>query len=110
MRLPTSVSASITTSPGPAVLRNAFRRGREALGTAREQSRVWPVPAGACGVFPGHAGGHGMAESTDRAGWSLQASAVPDGVRLELALPDLGGTPVTAAIVLDRAEARAFAR
>lgn len=51
-----------------------------------------------------------MAESTDRAGWSLQASAVPDGVRLELALPDLGGTPVTAAIVLDRAEARAFAR
>ena len=51
-----------------------------------------------------------MAESTDRGGWSLQASAVPDGVRLELALPDLGGTPVTAAIVLDRAEARAFAR
>jgi hypothetical protein len=52
-----------------------------------------------------------MAESTDRgAGWSLQASAVPDGVRLELALPDLGGSPITAAIVLDRAEARAFAR
>jgi hypothetical protein len=52
-----------------------------------------------------------MVESTDRgAGWSLQASAVPDGVRLELALSDLGGSPVTAAIVLDRAEARAFAR
>ena len=31
-----------------------------------------------------------MAESTDRgSGWSLQASAVPDGVRLELALADL---------------------
>ncbi|KQS61674.1 MULTISPECIES: hypothetical protein [Methylobacterium] len=52
-----------------------------------------------------------MAESTDRgSGWSLQASAVPDGVRLELALADLGGAPVTAAIVLDRTEARAFAR
>ena len=52
-----------------------------------------------------------MAESTDRgAGWSLQASAVPDGVRLELALPDLDGRPVTAALVLDRSEARAFAR
>ena len=52
-----------------------------------------------------------MAESTDRgSGWSLQASAVPDGVRLELALTDLGGGPVTAAIVLDRSEARAFAR
>ncbi|MDP4002850.1 hypothetical protein [Methylobacterium sp. NEAU K] len=52
-----------------------------------------------------------MAESPERGGgWSLQASAVPDGVRLELALPDLGGSPVTAAIVLDRSEARAFAR
>lgn len=52
-----------------------------------------------------------MADSTDRGpGWSLQARAVPDGVRLELALADLGGTPVTAAIVLDRGEARAFAR
>ncbi|MCJ2050073.1 hypothetical protein [Methylobacterium sp. J-070] len=52
-----------------------------------------------------------MAESTDRgSGWSLQASAVPGGVRLELALSDLGGGPVTAAIVLDRSEARAFAR
>lgn len=52
-----------------------------------------------------------MAESTDRgSGWSLQATAVPDGVRLELALADLGGAPVTAAILLDRAEARAFAR
>ena len=52
-----------------------------------------------------------MAESADRgSGWSLQASAVPDGVRLELALSDLGGGPVTAAIVLDRSEARAFAR
>ncbi|EIZ85714.1 hypothetical protein WYO_1486 [Methylobacterium sp. GXF4] len=51
-----------------------------------------------------------MTKSTDRGGWSLQASAVPDGVRLELALADLGGSPVTAAIVLDRSEARAFAR
>ncbi len=52
-----------------------------------------------------------MAESAERGpGWSLQASAVPEGVRLELALSDLGGGPVTAAIVLDRAEARAFAR
>ena len=52
-----------------------------------------------------------MAQGTDRgSGWSLKASAVPDGVRLELALSDLGGGPVTAAIVLDRAEARAFAR
>ena len=52
-----------------------------------------------------------MTKSTDRGGgWSLQAIAVPDGVRLELALADLGGSPVTAAIVLDRSEARAFAR
>lgn len=52
-----------------------------------------------------------MAESAERGpDWSLQASAVPEGVRLELALSDLGGGPVTAAIVLDRAEARAFAR
>ncbi|MCJ2072272.1 hypothetical protein MKK75_26355 [Methylobacterium sp. J-030] len=52
-----------------------------------------------------------MAESAERGlGWSLQASAVPEGVRLELALSDLGGGPVTAVIVLDRAEARAFAR
>jgi len=52
-----------------------------------------------------------MAQGTDRgSGWSLQASAVPEGVRLELALSDLGGGPVTAAIVLDRAEARVFAR
>jgi hypothetical protein len=52
-----------------------------------------------------------MADGEDRgSGWSLQARAIPDGVRLELALADLGGAPVTAAIVLDRAEARAFAR
>jgi hypothetical protein len=43
-------------------------------------------------------------------GWSLQASAVRDGVRLELTLPDLSGQPLTAALILDRAEARAFAR
>jgi hypothetical protein len=35
---------------------------------------------------------------------------VPYGVRLELARAYLGGAPGTAAIVLDRAEARAFAR
>jgi hypothetical protein len=52
-----------------------------------------------------------MAESAERGpGWSLQASAVPEGVRLELALSDLGGGPVTAAIVRERAESRAFAR
>lgn len=43
-------------------------------------------------------------------GWSLQATAVNAGVRLDLGLPDIGGGRVTAAIVLDRAEARAFAR
>ena len=42
--------------------------------------------------------------------WSLQATAVTAGVRLDLGLPDSGGGRVTAAIVLDRAEARAFAR
>src|SRR4051794_24402413 len=99
IRLPTSVSASITTSPGPAALRNAFRRGREALGPAREQARARPVPAGARGLPRGRREERQMAESMDRgSGWSLQASAVPDGVRLELALSDLGGGPVTAAI------------
>lgn len=43
-------------------------------------------------------------------GWSLSAAAVPDGVRLELGLPDLDGKPVTAILSLSRAEARAFAR
>jgi hypothetical protein len=52
-----------------------------------------------------------MAEQPGReAGWSLQASAVRDGVRLELTLPGSEGAPVTAAVILDRAEARAFAR
>ena len=52
-----------------------------------------------------------MAEQPGReASWSLQASAVSEGVRLELTLPDLDGQPVTAALILDRAEARAFAR
>ncbi|HJE22933.1 MAG TPA: hypothetical protein K8W01_04680 [Methylorubrum populi] len=44
------------------------------------------------------------------AAWSLSATAEGDGVRLELALPDLGGRPVTAILSLERAEARAFAR
>ena len=43
-------------------------------------------------------------------GWSLQATAVKAGVRLDLGLPDLGGGRIAAAIVLDRTEARAFAR
>ncbi|GJE62225.1 hypothetical protein [Methylobacterium trifolii] len=54
---------------------------------------------------PGQAGDGG----TER-GWSLSATPTADGVRLELGLPDLSGSPVTAALVLDRAEARAFAR
>ncbi|GJE39713.1 hypothetical protein [Methylobacterium persicinum] len=52
-----------------------------------------------------------MAEQPGReASWSLQASAVREGVRLELTLPDLSGESLTAAVILDRAEARAFAR
>ncbi|MCJ2014411.1 hypothetical protein [Methylobacterium sp. J-076] len=52
-----------------------------------------------------------MAEQPGREpSWSLQASAVREGVRLELTLPDLAGQPVTAALILERAEARAFAR
>ena len=52
-----------------------------------------------------------MAEQPGReASWSLQASAVREGVRLELTLPDLAGQPLTAAVVLERGEARAFAR
>ncbi|MGC5781303.1 hypothetical protein [Methylobacterium sp. NFXW15] len=52
-----------------------------------------------------------MAEQPGReASWSLQASAVREGVRLELTLPDLAGHPLTAAVVLERGEARAFAR
>lgn len=48
--------------------------------------------------------------SAGERGWSLSASAVEGGVRLELGLPDLGGKPVTAVLSLSRAEARAFAR
>ena len=52
-----------------------------------------------------------MAEQGSREpGWSLQASAVRDGVRLELTLPDHAGQMLTAAVILDRTEARAFAR
>ncbi len=43
-------------------------------------------------------------------GWSLAATPVADGVRLELGLADLNGAPATAIITLDRAEARTFAR
>ncbi|UMY19822.1 hypothetical protein MMB17_11240 [Methylobacterium organophilum] len=43
-------------------------------------------------------------------GWSLSATAEGEGVRLEIALPDLDGKPVTALLRLERAEARAFAR
>ena len=59
------------------------------------------------GEDPGQAAARGTA--TER-GWSLSASAVGDGVRLELGLPDLSGKPVTAILSLSRAEARAFAR
>lgn len=56
---------------------------------------------------PDQAPGRGPAAER---GWSLSAAAVPDGVRLELGLPDLDGKPVTAILSLSRAEARAFAR
>lgn len=40
----------------------------------------------------------------------MSASPVADGVQLTLGLPDLGGSPVTAILTLDRTEARTFAR
>lgn len=46
----------------------------------------------------------------DGQGWSLSATPMADGVRLELALPDLNGAPASAVLVLERSEARAFAR
>lgn len=49
-------------------------------------------------------------QGSETGGWSLAATPVTDGVRLELGLGDLGGAPATAIITLDRAEARAFAR
>ncbi len=42
--------------------------------------------------------------------WTLRVTPTEAGVRLELDLADLDGAPVTAAIALDRAEARRFAR
>lgn len=42
--------------------------------------------------------------------WALRVVPTETGVRLELDLADLDGAPVTAAIALDRAEARTFAR
>lgn len=42
--------------------------------------------------------------------WTLRVTPTEAGVRLELDLADLDGAPVTAAIALDRAEARHFAR
>jgi hypothetical protein len=42
--------------------------------------------------------------------WTLRVTPTEAGVRLELDLADLGGAPVTAAIALDRTEARRFAR
>ncbi|WP_204165224.1 hypothetical protein [Methylobacterium radiodurans] len=49
-------------------------------------------------------------QGRETGGWSLAATPVADGVRLELGLADLGGAPATAIITLDRSEARAFAR
>ena len=43
-------------------------------------------------------------QGTDGQGWSLSASPVADGVRLELALPDLNGAPASAVLVLERAD------
>jgi hypothetical protein len=47
--------------------------------------------------------------STER-DWSLAVTAAPDGVRVEIGLPDLAGKPVTAILALDREEARTLAR
>lgn len=80
------------------------------VGMGREQAPVAPVPFSG-GVRHFSQAGIAMAEQPEReASWSLQASAVHEGVRLELTLPDLVGQPFTAAVILDRAEARAFAR
>lgn len=43
-------------------------------------------------------------------GWSLAARKAGDGVRLEIRLPAVEGQPVLAALLLERKEARAFAR
>lgn len=51
--------------------------------------------------------GHGKDKDRD---WSLAVAALPDGVRLELGLADLSGTPFTAILALDRSEARSLAR
>ncbi|TFZ60685.1 hypothetical protein E4V01_02425 [Methylorubrum sp. Q1] len=61
------------------------------------------------GMRDGMGDGSGGGPMGER-GWSLSATPEGEGVRLELALPDLGGRPVTAILSLDRAEARAFAR
>lgn len=80
------------------------------VGMGREQAPPAPVPPHG-GVRHFSQAGSAMAEQPGReASWSLQASPVREGVRLELTLPDLAGEPVTAAVILDRAEARAFAR
>ncbi|KQP94878.1 hypothetical protein ASF60_01420 [Methylobacterium sp. Leaf113] len=47
--------------------------------------------------------------STER-DWSVAVAATPDGVRIEIGLPDLDGRPVTAILALDREEARTLAR
>ncbi|GJD56174.1 hypothetical protein [Methylobacterium dankookense] len=54
--------------------------------------------------------GRGTERGADGQGWSLSATPMADGVRLELALPDLNGAPASAVLVLERGEARAFAR
>lgn len=54
--------------------------------------------------------GQGAERGADGQGWSLSATAVAGGVRLELALADLNGAPASAVLILERGEARAFAR
>lgn len=56
----------------------------------------------------GEAGGRAASDRDQ--GWSLSARPAGDGVRLEVGLPDVAGKPVTAILILDRAEARAFAK
>lgn len=76
----------------------------------REQAPPAPVPARSVLRQFTQAGVAMADQAKQQAGWSLQASAVREGVRLELTLPDLAGQPLTAAVILDRTEARAFAR
>lgn len=51
--------------------------------------------------------GSHVSTSPEALGWTLSARAIVDGVEVELAIPVRG---LTAAVEMDRADARAFAR